>query len=81
MFAVKHDGHHKARLIADGHLTKKPVQTVYSEVGSLRSLRIVMLLSELNQLELWRTDMGNSYLEAHTKEKLFIVVVPELDDL
>ena len=40
-----------------------------------------MQLSELNQLELWGTDIGNAYLEAHTKEKLFIVAGPEFDDL
>ena len=81
MFAVKHDGCNKARLFADGHLTREPVETVYSGVVSLRCLRIVMSLSELNQLELWGTDIGNAYLEAHTKEKLFIVAGPEFDDL
>ena len=35
------------------------------------------LLSELNHLELWGTDIGNAYLKAHTKEKLFIVAGPE----
>ena len=60
-FVVKHDGHHKARLVADGHLTRQLVEMVYSGVVSLRSLTIVMLLSELNQLELWGTDIGNTY--------------------
>ena len=78
VFAVKHDGHHKTRLAADGHLTRQPVETVYSGVVSLRSLRIAMLLSELNQLELWGADIGNAYLEAHTKEKLFIIAGPDL---
>ena len=40
-----------------------------------------MFLSELNQHELWGTDTGNAYLEALTKEKLFIVDGPEFDDL
>ena len=81
VFAVKHDGCHKVRLVADGHLTRQAGETVYSGVVSLRSLRIVMLLSELNQLELRETDIGNAYLEAHTKEKLFSVARPEYDDL
>ena len=38
-----------------------------------------MLLSEINQLELWGIDVGNAYLEAHNKEKLFIVAGPEFD--
>ena len=37
-------------------------------------------LSELNQLELWGTDIVNAYLKAHTKEKIFIVAGPEVDD-
>ena len=40
-----------------------------------------MLLSKLNQLELWGTDIGNAYLKVHTKEKLFIIAGPEFDDL
>ena len=40
-----------------------------------------MLLSELNQLELWGTGIGNAYLETHHKEKLFIEAGPEFGDL
>ena len=42
---------------------------------------MVILLSELNQLELKGTEIGNAYLEAHTKEKMFIIAGPEFDDL
>ena len=38
VFDVKHDGRHKARLVADGHLTEVPVDSVYSGVVSLRGL-------------------------------------------
>ena len=30
-FAVKYDGRHKARLVADGHLTPETVESIYSE--------------------------------------------------
>ena len=73
VYAVKHDGRHKARLVAGGHLTETPIDSVYSGVVSLRSLRIVIFLAELNGLELWGADVGNAYLEAHTKEKVYIV--------
>ena len=68
VFAVKDDGCHKERLFADGHITRQPVEMVYLGVGSLRSLRIVMLLSELNQLELWATNLnsGEQILAMHT---------------
>lgn len=49
---MKHDGRHKARLVADGHLTDMPLDSVYSGVVSLRGLRIVAFLTELNDLEL-----------------------------
>ena len=68
VYAVKHDGRFKARLVADGHLTKEPVESIYSGVVSLRSLRMVVFLSELNNLEIWGADVGNAYLEAYTDE-------------
>ena len=36
VYAVKHDGRHKARLVAGGHLTDTPVDSVYSSVVSLK---------------------------------------------
>jgi hypothetical protein len=80
VFDVKHDGRHKARLVADGHLTGEPIESVYSGVISLKSLRLLTFLAELNQLELWGADIGNAYLEAETKEKLYIVGGEEFGD-
>ena len=81
VYAVKHDGRHKARLVADGHLTDVPMESVYSGVVSLRGFRLVIFLAELNGLEVWATDIGNAYLEAKTKEKLVIVAGPEFGEL
>ena len=67
----------KLGLLCDGHLTETPVESVYSSVVSLRSLRLVSFLSVLNQLELWGADIGNAYLKAKTKEKLCIIAGPE----
>jgi hypothetical protein len=39
VFDVKHDGRHKARLVAGGHLTDPPLDSVYSGVVSLRGFR------------------------------------------
>jgi hypothetical protein len=80
IFDVKHDGRHKARLVVDGHLTETPAESVYSSVVSLRSLRLVTFLAVHNQLELWGADIGNAYLEAETKEKLYIVAGEEFGD-
>jgi len=51
MYAVKHDGRHKARLVAGGHLTETPIDSVYSSVVSLRGIRILAFLGELNGLK------------------------------
>jgi hypothetical protein len=80
VFDVKHDGRHKARCVADGHLTDIPLDSVYSGVVSLRGIRLLLFLAELNQLETWATDIGNAYLEAKTKEKLYIIAGPEFGD-
>ncbi|GKY94554.1 hypothetical protein MPSEU_000421100 [Mayamaea pseudoterrestris] len=81
IFDVKHDLRRKARLVAGGHMTEPPKDSVYSGVVSLRSLRMVAMLAELNGLELWAADVGNAYLEAKTKEKVYIVAGPEFGEL
>ena len=80
VFAVQFDGRHKARLVADGHLTHEPIENIYSGVVSLRNLRLVIFLGKLSHLELWG-DIGNAYLEAFTDEKLYIVSAPEFQEL
>ena len=74
VYAVKHAGKFKARPVADGHLTKEPVV-------SLRSLRMVVFLSQLNDLEIWGADVGNAYLEAYTNPNLCIIAGPEFKEL
>lgn len=81
IYAVKHDGRHKARLVADGHLTDIPVDSVYSGVVSLRGLRLVLFLAKLNGLPVWTTDIGNAYLEALTGERVYIKAGPEFGHL
>ena len=68
VFDVKHCGKFKARLVADGHFTKEPMETVYSG----------MFLAEPNNLELWGADAGHAYnLQVLTREKLYTVGSPE----
>ena len=81
VFDVKHDGRHKARYVAGGHLTDPPLESVYSGVVSLRSLRLMIFIAELNGLELYAADVGNAYLEAKTREKVCIYAGPEFRDL
>ena len=80
MYDVKHDGRHKARLVAGGHLTETPTYSVSSSVATLRGLRLILFVAELNNLKVWTTDVGNAYLEAYTQEKVYIGGGPEFRD-
>ena len=81
VLAVKFDGRHKARLVADGHLPHEPIENIYSGAVSLRYLRLVVFLGKLNTLDLWGADIGNAYLEAISDEKLYIVAGPEFQEV
>ena len=78
VFDVKYDLRRKARLVAGGHLTDPSKEDVYSGVVSLRSIRICMLLAKLNDLKIVTANVANAYLEAFTREKLFIAAGPFL---
>jgi hypothetical protein len=81
VFEVKHDGRHKACYVAGGNLTNIPNESVYSGVVSLRGLRMVAFLSELNGLDLWATNIGNAYLEAKTMSSCLSLPVLNLEIL
>ena len=80
VYACKHDGRHKARLVAGGHLTETPIDSVYSSVVTLRGTRLLTFIAELNGLDTYCTDIGNAYLESYTKEKVYIVAGPEFGE-
>ena len=52
VFDMKQSLKQKAQIVACGNMTDPPREAVYSGVVSLRSLRIVCLLAELNGLKL-----------------------------
>ena len=80
VFAVKHDGRHKARLVSRGDLTDIPLDSVYAGVVSLRGLRMCLFIAELNGMTAYATDIGNAYLEATTNEKVCIKAGSEFGD-
>ena len=55
VYDIKHDGRYKDRMAAGGHLTGDPIVSVYSSVASLMGSRIVIFISELNNMKLWTT--------------------------
>ena len=50
VYDVKHDLQHRARLIAGGHLTERDLTASYARVVSLRSMRLAILVGEMNGL-------------------------------
>ena len=81
IFDVKVDRRHKARVVADGHLTATPTESVYSGVVSLQGFWTCLFIGELDSLEPWTTNIGNAYLEVLTSEKVCIRARPEFGDL
>ena len=68
-------------MVAGGDLTPDPIGGIYSGIVSIRSLRLVIVLAKLNNLEVWGADIDNAYLEAKDKEKLYIVAGAEFGEL
>jgi len=60
----------KARLVADGHKTETPSSVTYSSVVSRDSVRIMLLIAALNDLDLKSADIENAYLTAPCKKNV-----------
>lgn len=80
-FDAKQDGRNKYILLADGHLTYVLLSSGCSGVVSLRVVRLVIFLAELDGLESWGTGVGNDSLVEFAKEKICIVTSPEFGPL
>ena len=78
VYAVKHDGRYKSRIVAGGHLTDAPLESVYSGVVSLRGVRFVIFLAELNGLEVWQTDVGKHTLRLIQRKRYLSLPGPNL---
>jgi hypothetical protein len=77
IFDVKMDFTRKARYVAGGHMTDPPATITYSSVVSRDSLRIAFLLAALNDIDILATDIGNAYLNAYPREKVYTTAGPE----
>ena len=58
-------------------MTTAPKEDTYSGVVDHENVRITLFLAEHNDLEVMAADIGNTYLHARTKEKVFIIAGPE----
>ena len=80
VFDVKHDLRRKARLVAGGNLTSNPVDDIYSGVVGISNVRLLFLLAAINKLEVKAADVGNAYLYASNREKVYIIAGPEFGE-
>jgi hypothetical protein len=71
IFDVKMDFTRKARFVAGGHMTQPASSITYSSVVSRDSVRIAFLLATLNELQILSCDIGNAYLNAPCREKIW----------
>ena len=77
VFDIKMDLTRKARFVAGGHLTDPPTAMTYSSVVSRDTVRIMLTIAALNDLEVRFFDIGNAYLNAETEEKVYFISGPE----
>jgi Reverse transcriptase (RNA-dependent DNA polymerase) len=77
IFDVKMDFTRKARFVAGGHMTQAPVSMTYSSVVSRDSVRIAFLLAALNNIDVKAADIGNAYVNAKCREKIWMIAGPE----
>ena len=67
-------------MVADGHLTEPGLESNYSGVVSLKGLKTLIFLAELNNLKLYSTDISSAYLTKCSKQ-VAIVAGSEFGEL
>ena len=67
----------KARFVASGNMAEAPPSITYASVVSRESVRIAFLIAALNDLDIEAADIGNAYLNAPPREKIYIKCGPE----
>jgi hypothetical protein len=67
----------KARFVADGHLVETPASVTYSTVVSRESVRLLLLIAALNDLDVMGCDVQNAFLSADNLEKHWLKAGPE----
>jgi hypothetical protein len=77
IFDIKMDFTRKARFVAGGHKTDPPASLTYSSVVSRDSVRIAFLIAALNDLDILAADIGNAYINANVREKVYFIAGDE----
>jgi ethanolamine utilization protein EutQ (cupin superfamily) len=73
VFNVKLDLVRKAQIVACRHQTDPPMELVYTSNVFRDSVCLAFLIAALNDLEILSADVKNAYLNAPTKEKIYMI--------
>jgi len=74
VFDIKMDLSRKARLVGNGNETDEPEELTYSSVVSRDSVRLAFTLAAFNGLDVLSGDVQNAYINAESKERLYVEV-------
>ena len=77
VFDVKFDGQHKCWYIANGSVTDELGDDIYSGVMGIDSVRIALLLAQLNGLQVCAGNVSCAFLQSQCKEKIYTIAGPE----
>ena len=79
IFDIKMGGNfrRKARMVAGGHTTETPSSITYSSVVSRDSVRILLTVAALNDIDVLSSDIQNAYLTASCRERVYTTAGPK----
>ena len=67
----------KSRFVDDGHLVETPASITYSTVVSRESVRLLLMIAALNDLDIMGCDVQNNFLSADSLENHWLKAGPE----
>ena len=71
IFDTKTDFTRKAQYVARGNMTDPPTSLTYSSIVSHDSVWKAFLLAALNDLDIMAAAIGNAYLNASKRDKVY----------
>ena len=81
IFDIKQeDLRRKARMVAGGHVIDSSMYESYSSVVQMRTIRLLETVAMNEGLKIMTGDIGNAFVHAFTKEKIYSVAGKEFGD-
>ena len=78
VFNIKmEDFRHKTRLVSGGHINEAPATIIHASVVSRKTVRIALMVTTLNDLEVKSDDILNTYIQAPLRKNAWTTLGPE----